>query len=90
LENLPTRFQRQIVTTSPYAVNQIVVESEKKQVFNFDHVYPPETTQEEIYEKSVENLVNKFLEGRNIIFFFSPFFVWYKIFPASYPISLIL
>ncbi|RIA95018.1 P-loop containing nucleoside triphosphate hydrolase protein [Glomus cerebriforme] len=66
LENLPTRFQRQIVTTSPYATNQIVVEGEKRQVFNFDNVFPPETTQQEIYEKSVENLVNKFIEGFNV------------------------
>ena len=64
LESLPTRFQRQIVTTTPYATNQIIVEGEKRQIFNFDHVYPPETNQQEIYEKSVENLVSKFLEGK--------------------------
>lgn len=63
MENLPTRFQRQIVTTSPYATNQIVVEGEKRQVFSFDNVFPPETTQDEIYDKSVENLVSKFIEG---------------------------
>jgi hypothetical protein len=68
LDNLPSRFQRQIVTTSPYATNQIVVEGEKRQVFNFDNVFPPETTQEEIYEKSVESLISKFIEGKeNII-----------------------
>ncbi|CAG8534735.1 7754_t:CDS:2 [Funneliformis caledonium] len=66
LENLPTRFQRQIITTSPYATNQIVVEGDKRQTFHFDHVYPPETTQEEIYEKSVEHLISKFLEGFNV------------------------
>ncbi|EXX55281.1 Kip1p [Rhizophagus irregularis DAOM 197198w] len=66
LENLPTRFQRQIITTSPYATNQIVVEGEKRQVFSFDNVFPPETTQEEIYDKSVENLVAKFIEGFNV------------------------
>ncbi|RGB37434.1 P-loop containing nucleoside triphosphate hydrolase protein [Rhizophagus diaphanus] len=66
LENLPTRFQRQIITTSPYATNQIVVEGEKRQVFSFDNVFPPETTQEEIYDKAVENLVAKFIEGFNV------------------------
>ncbi|EXX76693.1 Kip1p [Rhizophagus irregularis DAOM 197198w] len=64
LEKLPTRFQRQVITTpSPH---QIVVEGEKRQFYHFDHVFPPETTQEEIYEKSVENLVDKFLEGYNV------------------------
>lgn len=65
LEKLPTRFQRQVITTpSPH---QIVVEGEKRQFYHFDHVFPPETTQEEIYEKSVENLVDKFLEGIKMV-----------------------
>ncbi|CAH1756067.1 5411_t:CDS:10 [Entrophospora sp. SA101] len=46
--------------------NQIIVESEKRLVFNFDYVLGPETTQQEVYVNAVENLVEKFLEGYNV------------------------
>ena len=64
---IPTRFQRQVITTPPNAPNQVIVEGEKKgekkKVYHFDYVFPPETTQEDVYERAVENLVEKFLEG---------------------------
>jgi hypothetical protein len=64
LEKLPSRFQRQVVITpSP---NQVIVEAEKRQFYHFDHVFPPETTQQEVYERAVENLVDKFLEGTKL------------------------
>ncbi|CAG8445487.1 15018_t:CDS:2 [Funneliformis caledonium] len=66
LEKLPTRFQRQILTTPSNALNQLIVEGDKRQIFHFDHVFPPETTQQEVYERAVENLVDKFLEGYNV------------------------
>ncbi|RIA84273.1 P-loop containing nucleoside triphosphate hydrolase protein [Glomus cerebriforme] len=39
---------------------------DKRQIYNFDHVFPPETTQQQVYERAVENLVDKFLEGYNV------------------------
>nr|CAG8543609.1 6662_t:CDS:10 [Entrophospora candida] len=64
LVNLPSRFQHSVVTAS--SENQIIVESEKRLVFNFDYVLGPETTQQEVYVNAVENLVEKFLEGYNV------------------------
>ncbi|CAG8470534.1 13604_t:CDS:2 [Funneliformis caledonium] len=67
--NLPTRFQRQILTTSPHIPNQVVVQGQndkKPQTFSFDHVFGPDTKQKEVFEKAVLNLVDKFLEGYNV------------------------
>ncbi|KAF0493369.1 kinesin-domain-containing protein [Gigaspora margarita] len=66
LTNLPARFQRQIISVSPYNQNQVVVEQEKRQIFQFDHVFSPETTQQEVYERAIENMITKFLEGYNV------------------------
>ncbi|CAI2167152.1 10509_t:CDS:2, partial [Funneliformis geosporum] len=66
LEKLPSRFQRQILTAPSNAPNQLIVEGDKRQIFHFDHVFPPETTQQEVYERAVENLVDKYLEGYNV------------------------
>lgn len=64
--NLPSRFQRQILTVVP--PNTILVQSEKKHVFSYDYVFGPESTQQDVYEKAIEKLVNSFLEGKEIIF----------------------
>ncbi|CAG8598484.1 14432_t:CDS:2, partial [Acaulospora morrowiae] len=66
LANLPTRFQRSVLSTSPLTPNQVVVAGEKKQSFNFDHVFGPETSQKEVYDKAVLRLIDKFLEGYNV------------------------
>ncbi|CAG8489518.1 9049_t:CDS:2, partial [Acaulospora colombiana] len=64
---LPSRFQRQVITTSPFASNQIIVEAEKHPVFQFDFVFGPESTQQEIYDNiAVESLIENFLEGFNV------------------------
>ncbi|CAG8446720.1 11142_t:CDS:2 [Diversispora eburnea] len=65
LEKLPSRFQRQIISTT-HTSGQVVVETEKRPIFQFDHVFGPEATQEEVYDKAVINLLEKFLEGYNV------------------------
>ncbi|RHZ83436.1 hypothetical protein Glove_94g24 [Diversispora epigaea] len=65
LEKLPSRFQRQIISTTQTS-GQVAVETDKRPIFQFDHVFGPEATQEEIYEKAVINLLEKFLEGYNV------------------------
>ncbi|CAG8490449.1 4939_t:CDS:2 [Funneliformis mosseae] len=62
--NLPTRFQRQILSTSP--PNQVIVQADKKQAFNFDYVFGPEATQHDVYDKAIVKLVENFLEGYNV------------------------
>ncbi|GES93100.1 P-loop containing nucleoside triphosphate hydrolase protein [Rhizophagus clarus] len=62
--NLPSRFQRQVLTTS--APNQVIVQADKKQVFSYDYVFGPESTQQDVYEKAVVKLVDNFLEGYNV------------------------
>ncbi|CAI2161819.1 17640_t:CDS:2 [Funneliformis geosporum] len=62
--NLPTRFQRQILSASP--PNQVIVQSEKKQSFSFDYVFGPEATQHDVYDKAIVKLVENFLEGYNV------------------------
>ncbi|CAG8763472.1 7566_t:CDS:2, partial [Racocetra persica] len=66
LATLPTRFQRQVLSTPPHTPNQVVVAGEKKQFFTFDHVFGPETSQNEIYERAVFKLIDKFIEGYNV------------------------
>ncbi|CAG8612670.1 3497_t:CDS:2, partial [Ambispora leptoticha] len=65
LKNLPTRFQRQVITTSPFVPNQVIVHADKKLNFSFDNVFGPEATQRDVYEKSVLGLIDKFIEGYN-------------------------
>ncbi|CAG8482739.1 23172_t:CDS:2 [Rhizophagus irregularis] len=60
-DNLPTRFQRQVLTTS--APNQVVVQADKKQVFSYDYVFGPESTQQDVYDKAIVKLVDNFLEA---------------------------
>ncbi|CAG8453731.1 11874_t:CDS:2 [Diversispora eburnea] len=63
LVNLPTRFQKSVLSINPHTPNQIIVAGEKKQTFSFDHVFGPETVQNSIYEKSVLKLIDKFFEA---------------------------
>ncbi|GBC02805.1 hypothetical protein RclHR1_04830003 [Rhizophagus clarus] len=66
LVNLPSRFQRNVLSTSPFTPNQVIVHSDKKLTFNFDYVFGPETQQKDVYDNSVRNMVDKFLEGFNV------------------------
>ncbi|CAG8448231.1 2961_t:CDS:2 [Acaulospora colombiana] len=61
-----SRFQRQVITTSPCTPNQVIAQGEKKQTFNFDYVFGPEAEQKEVYQSAVEKLVDQFLEGYNV------------------------
>lgn len=63
LVRIPSRLQRNVISTTPFTPNQVVIQGEKKQSFTFDHVFGPETTQKEIYDKTVMKLVDQFLEG---------------------------
>ncbi|CAG8434425.1 1375_t:CDS:2 [Diversispora eburnea] len=62
IEKLPSRFQRQVITTS-YTPGQVIVENEKRPIFQYDYVFGPEASQEDVYNKSVTNLLGKFLEA---------------------------
>nr|CAG8441546.1 1844_t:CDS:2 [Entrophospora candida] len=64
--HLPTRLQRQVITATPTAPNTVVVQSDKKLSFNYDHVFGPDSSQQEVYDKAVINLVENFLEGYNV------------------------
>ncbi|CAG8564309.1 31971_t:CDS:2 [Gigaspora margarita] len=64
VRTLPPRFQRQVLSTPPHAPNQVIVSGEKKQSYNFDHVFNQETSQSEIFEKAVLKLIDKFIEGK--------------------------
>ncbi|RIB19736.1 P-loop containing nucleoside triphosphate hydrolase protein [Gigaspora rosea] len=66
VRTLPPRFQRQVLSTPPQAPNQVIVSGEKKQSYNFDHVFNQETSQSEIFEKAVLKLIDKFIEGYNV------------------------
>ncbi|CAG8492682.1 11608_t:CDS:2 [Acaulospora morrowiae] len=61
-----SRFQRQVITTSSSTPNQVIVQGEKKQTFNYDYVFGPEAEQQEVYQNAVEKLVDQFLEGYNV------------------------
>jgi len=63
LVTLPSRFQRNVVHTSSFSPNQVTVQGEKRQTFNFDCVFGPDSTQKEVYDKIGVELVDKFLEG---------------------------
>ncbi|CAI2171384.1 16289_t:CDS:2 [Funneliformis geosporum] len=66
LVNIPTRLQKNVISATPFTPNQVVVQGDKKRSYTFDHVFGPETTQKEIYDKAIMNLVDKFLEGNNV------------------------
>ncbi|PKC63831.1 P-loop containing nucleoside triphosphate hydrolase protein, partial [Rhizophagus irregularis] len=66
LVRIPSRLQRNVISTTPFTPNQVVIQGEKKQSFTFDHVFGPETTQKEIYDKTVMKLIDQFLEGNNV------------------------
>ncbi|CAI2161616.1 2010_t:CDS:2 [Funneliformis geosporum] len=66
LITLPSRFQRNVISTSPFTPNQVIVHGDKKQSFSFDHVFGPESLQKEIYDRAIRNMVDKFLEGFNV------------------------
>ncbi|CAG8781714.1 16516_t:CDS:2, partial [Cetraspora pellucida] len=66
LVNLPTRFQRNVLSTTLFAPNQVTVLGEKKQTFTFDHVFGPESSQRDIYDRCIKSMVDKFLEGFNV------------------------
>ena len=48
-------------------MNQITIGKDKN--FTFDYVLPPRTTQDEVYEGCVKNLVNSIFEGYNATVF---------------------
>ncbi|CAG8558581.1 15910_t:CDS:2, partial [Racocetra fulgida] len=54
LVNLPTRFQRNVLSTTLFAPNQVTVLGEKKQTFTFDHVFGPDSTQKDIYDRCIK------------------------------------
>ncbi|CAG8537430.1 10988_t:CDS:2 [Rhizophagus irregularis] len=60
--NLPTRFQKSVLSTAPYAPNQVIVAGEKKQYFSYDYVFGPDSTQKDVYDRAVLKLIDKFLE----------------------------
>ncbi|CAG8725572.1 15817_t:CDS:2, partial [Acaulospora morrowiae] len=66
LVSVPPKLQKNILSTTPFAPNQVVVQGDKKKTFSFDSVFPPEVTQKEVYDRSVMNLINKFIEGYNV------------------------
>ncbi|RHZ77393.1 hypothetical protein Glove_180g75 [Diversispora epigaea] len=66
LKKLPSRFQKNILSLSSFSPNQVTVQAEKKLNFTFDHVFGTETLQKEIYDHSIKNVVDKFLEGFNV------------------------
>ncbi|CAB4419056.1 unnamed protein product [Rhizophagus irregularis] len=66
LVNLPTRFQKSVLSTAPYAPNQVIVAGEKKQYFSYDYVFGPDSTQKDVYDRAVLKLIDKFLEGYNV------------------------
>ncbi|CAG8557056.1 19788_t:CDS:2 [Cetraspora pellucida] len=63
---LSTRFQRQVITTNSATPNSIIVQGEKKQIFSYDYVFGPESTQEEVYTNAIVKLVENFLDGYNV------------------------
>ncbi|CAG8464465.1 3839_t:CDS:2 [Racocetra fulgida] len=66
LANLPSRFQKNVLSTTQFAPNQVMVHSEKKQSWTFDKVFGPEASQKDIYDQVVKEMVDKFLEGFNV------------------------
>ncbi|CAG8558361.1 221_t:CDS:2 [Gigaspora margarita] len=65
LVTLPAPLQKNVLSTTPFTPNQVTVQGERKQSYMFDHVFGPEISQKEIYDRAVMNLVDKFLDGFN-------------------------
>ncbi|CAG8611144.1 2747_t:CDS:2, partial [Dentiscutata heterogama] len=63
LVTLPAPLQKNILSTTPFTPNQVTVQGERKQSYMFDHVFGPEISQKEIYDRAVMNLVDKFLDA---------------------------
>ncbi|CAG8468706.1 10188_t:CDS:2, partial [Racocetra persica] len=63
LVTLPAPLQKNVLSTTPFTPNQVTVQGERKQAYMFDHVFGPETSQKEIYDRAVMNLVDKFLDA---------------------------
>lgn len=61
---IPPRLQKHVLSTTPFAPNQVIVQGERKQVFSFDNVFAPEVSQKEIYDRVVMNMIDKFIEGK--------------------------
>ena len=56
---------------------------------NFDYVFGPQTTQEEVYVNAVENLIEKFLEGKELIHDYEvSTFIFYYYYFLTLPISI--
>ncbi|CAG8437799.1 7773_t:CDS:2 [Diversispora eburnea] len=66
LLSVPARLQKNVLSTSPFAPNQVIVQGERKQVFSFDNVFAPEVSQKEIYDRVVMNMIDKVIEGYNV------------------------
>ncbi|CAG8452134.1 9314_t:CDS:2 [Racocetra fulgida] len=67
LVTLPAPLQKNVLSTTPFTPNQVTVQGERKQAYMFDHVFGPETSQKEIYDRAVMNLVDKFLDARKFV-----------------------
>ncbi|RHZ83184.1 hypothetical protein Glove_99g330 [Diversispora epigaea] len=66
LLSVPARLQKNVLSTTPFAPNQVIVQGERKQVFSFDNVFAPEVSQKEIYDRVVMNMIDKVIEGYNV------------------------
>ncbi|CAG8470796.1 13042_t:CDS:2 [Cetraspora pellucida] len=55
-----------VITTNSATPNSIIVQGEKKQIFSYDYVFGPESTQEEVYTNAIVKLVENFLDGYNV------------------------
>jgi hypothetical protein len=67
LNNREKLHQHQPCVKISQETNQIVIGKDK--VFSFDYVIPPKTSQGELYESCVKNLVNSLFEGYNATVF---------------------
>ncbi|KAI8989755.1 kinesin [Trametes punicea] len=81
LTSIPTRFQRNVITAvsnttvsvdatpssgpGAPAAPAASANSSKKQMFTFDQVHPPSTTQYEMFVSTAQPLISRFLEGFN-------------------------
>ncbi|CAG8619378.1 12174_t:CDS:2, partial [Gigaspora rosea] len=55
-----------VLSTTEFAPNQVIVHGEKKQTWTFDKVFGPESSQKDVYDQAIKNMVDKFLEGFNV------------------------
>jgi hypothetical protein len=76
LKNFPTKYQHEVISSSSSVSNQVIVQDgDKKHTYKFDHVFAQETTQKDVFEKSVLKLVEKFLEGKKKKLFYIFFYI---------------